>query len=70
MENLILAIFLIIAAIAAIEEAIETKLGWEKRALEGVMKLLKAPVGLLYAPVSQAEIPKEGIGIIPWGYWS
>jgi len=47
-----------------------SSLGWEKRALEGVMKLLKAPVGLLYAPVSQAEIPKAGIGIIPWGYWS
>jgi len=47
-----------------------SSLGWEKRALKGVMKLLKAPVGLFYAPVSQAEIPKEGLGIIRWGYWS
>jgi predicted AAA+ superfamily ATPase len=46
--------------------------GWQIRALEGAMKKLKSPLGLLVAPTDLVDLPKKGkgIGIIPWSYWS
>lgn len=47
-----------------------SSIGWEERALAGAIKTLGSKIGLLYAPVSSANIPKSGVGVVPWGYWS
>ncbi len=45
-------------------------LGWQERALAGAMKTLKIKKGFLISPMNQVEIPKRGIGLLPYGYWS
>ncbi len=46
-------------------------LGWYEKPVIGAMKKLGAKVGLLVAPVDQADLPKKGgIGIVPWTHWS
>ena len=45
-------------------------LGWEERALEGAMKKLGAPLGILACPSDSVNIPKKGIATVPWSYWS
>lgn len=46
--------------------------GWDLRAVEGAMKRIGSNLGVIAAPISIAEIPKnrKGIAIVPWGYWS
>jgi predicted AAA+ superfamily ATPase len=44
--------------------------GWEERGLAGSMKSLGSDIGYLIAPVEKPVLPKHGIGILPWHYWS
>lgn len=44
--------------------------GYAERALQGAMKKLGVNQGLLVAPLNQIVIPKKGIGIVPWSFWS
>ncbi len=45
-------------------------IGWYEKPLLGAMKKLQSKVGLLVAPVDHVDIPKTGIGIVPWTHWS
>jgi predicted AAA+ superfamily ATPase len=47
-----------------------TKMGWHERPLLGAMKKLGATTGLIVAPVDYIHLPKKGVGIVPWSYWS
>ena len=45
--------------------------GWEERAVEGARKALQSKVGLLVGPTDHVTLPKkQGIGLVPWTYWS
>ena len=49
--------------------------GWETRALEGAMKTLQAPYGLIVTPSDQNFLPKKGKPLkgilqVPWTFWS
>lgn len=43
---------------------------YEERALAGAMKALSSEKGFLLAPIENAHIPKKGIGILPWTFFS
>lgn len=48
-----------------------TGLGWHERPLAGAMKALGLNRGFLLSPISEIEIPKKnGIGLLPWSFWS
>jgi uncharacterized protein len=44
---------------------------WDERALVAAMKSLGLKKSLVVAPTDQTYVPKgDGIGRVPWGYWS
>ncbi|MGK5088202.1 AAA family ATPase [Bdellovibrionota bacterium FG-2] len=48
-----------------------THLGWEERALEGAMKVLKQKSAYLIAPVEKSHpVNRKGIGVLSWSAWS
>lgn len=48
-----------------------SSLTYQERSLAGAMKTLGIKRGFLVAPIEKPDIPKsEGIGILPWTYWS
>lgn len=63
----------LVASDVAIKITTETKSGplsYEERALAGAMEKLKMKRGLLVAPVGRFDPPKQGLSLVPWGYWS
>lgn len=45
--------------------------GWDERAVAGAMKALGSKTGLLTGPTDHVTLPKkQGIGLVPWTYWS
>ncbi len=57
--------------IRIIAEAVTTSsMGYYERAMTGAMKALGAKQGILVAPVNSIEVPKSGIAVVPWSYWS
>ena len=52
------------------EPVVPENRGWQERPLLGAMEKLSATRGLLVAPVDFVHIPKEGVGIVPWSFWS
>lgn len=45
--------------------------GWEERAVVGAMKTLRSKSGLLIGPTDHVTLPKkQGVGMVPWTYWS
>jgi predicted AAA+ superfamily ATPase len=52
------------------EGGASSSLGYYERAMNGAMKTLKAPRGILVAPTNLISIPKKGIAVVPWSYWS
>jgi len=47
-----------------------SKIGWYERALKGAMRTLSTSKAILIAPVDYVHIPKKGVCIVPWSYWS
>jgi predicted AAA+ superfamily ATPase len=47
-----------------------SELGYQSRALEGAMKTLGTKRGVILAPVNQVHLPKQGVCLLPWSYWS
>ncbi|MCM2324486.1 MAG: AAA family ATPase [Oligoflexia bacterium] len=52
------------------ESIAPSQMGYHKRAVEGAMGTLGAKRGILLAPVNQAHLPKKGVCLLPWGFWS
>ena len=45
--------------------------GWDERAVVGAMKSIGGKIGLLVGPTDHVTLPKkEGVGLVPWAYWS
>jgi len=43
---------------------------YQRRALEGAMKALGVSRSILLAPVNTVHLPKKGVCLLPWSYWS
>ena len=43
---------------------------WEEKPLLSAMKHLNSKIGFLIAPTENIEVPKKGVGVIPWHFWS
>ena len=47
-----------------------TQMGYPARSVEGAMKALKVKRGVILAPTNSLSLPKTGICLLPWSYWS
>ncbi|MBU6154688.1 MAG: AAA family ATPase [Bdellovibrionales bacterium] len=44
--------------------------GWQEKPLLSAMRKLNSKTGFLIGPTNKIELPKKGVGLIPWSYWS
>ncbi|MGK5082542.1 AAA family ATPase [Bdellovibrionota bacterium FG-1] len=52
------------------ESIAPSQMEYHSRSLVGAMKALKVKRAVLLAPVNTVHLPKQGVCLLPWGFWS